>query len=133
MPGETSDLGVPQDWLRSARSDLTLARTEKRRYVLYQHLCFHAQQAAEKSLKALLLACGMTVPRTHDLAFLMDLLPPDIRLPPSMVDLPTLTKYAVQQRYPGETGPVTQREHALAVELAEETLAWAGRHLKSKS
>lgn len=127
MPHEGIHAGSPQDWLRYARSDLALARTRKSRVVLYQHLCFHAQQAAEKSLKAVLCAKGKPFPRTHDLAFLLDALPDAISIPPALVELPTLTKYAVQHRYPGECGPVTQRQRARAVQLAAEAVAWASR------
>ena len=55
MPVEPKETGSPQDWLRHARSDLALSRMPKTRAVLYQHLCFHAQQAAEKALKAVFL------------------------------------------------------------------------------
>jgi hypothetical protein len=36
--------------------------------VLYELLCIHAQQAAEKSLKAVLIHHGIAPPRTHNLA-----------------------------------------------------------------
>ena len=55
MPSETAHPGSPQDWLRHARSDLALAGVPKTGKVLYAHLCFHAQQAAEKALKGVLL------------------------------------------------------------------------------
>ncbi|WP_456427531.1 HEPN domain-containing protein [Rhodocaloribacter sp.] len=47
--------GAAADWLRYARSDLALARVEPPAGVLTEMLCFHAQQAAEKALKALLI------------------------------------------------------------------------------
>ena len=50
MPADPQP-GSPDDWLRHARSDLALARSRKGRDVLYEHLCFHAQQAAEKAIK----------------------------------------------------------------------------------
>lgn len=95
--------------------------------MLYEHLCFHAQQAAEKALKAVLLARGVTFPRTHDLAFLVDQLPQAISIPPELIDLPTLSKYAVQNRYPGDTIPVTVKHRAHAVRLAGQTVSWAKR------
>lgn len=119
--------GSPQDWLRNAQSDLTLARLRRTRGMLYEHLCFHAQQAAEKALKAVLLAHTVTFPRTHDLAFLMDQLPQAISIPPELIDLPTLSKYAVQNRYPGDTIPVTANHRTHAVRLAEQTVGWAKR------
>lgn len=125
MPDDKPDPGGPRDWLRYARSDLALARSRKTRYVLYQHLCFHAQQAAEKSLKAVLIALGKPCPRTHDLAYLLDSLPANVRVPPSLIDLPTLTKYAVQQRYPGEISILRRQHLLLAIQLAEDAVAWA--------
>jgi HEPN domain-containing protein len=117
--------GTPQDWLRYAESDLALARARKSPRMLYQHLCFHAQQAAEKALKAVLLSRGMSFPRTHDLAFLMDMLSQKVTMPPAIIDLPSLTKYAVQERYPGEGLTVTKNHRSTAVALAEQTVAWS--------
>jgi len=44
--------GSPSDWLRRARSDLALAKAPLPSGALYEDLCFHAQQAAEKAIKA---------------------------------------------------------------------------------
>lgn len=43
----------PREWLTRARSDLALARAHPEG-VLLEDLCFHAQQAAEKTIKAAL-------------------------------------------------------------------------------
>lgn len=68
MSPERPESGSGQDWLTRARSDLALARMTKTRAVLYEHLCFHAQQASEKALKAVLGSHGVPFPKTHDLA-----------------------------------------------------------------
>jgi HEPN domain-containing protein len=47
--------GSAHDWLRHAKSDLAVATQTKNADILLETLCFHAQQAAEKSLKAVLL------------------------------------------------------------------------------
>ncbi len=47
----------PLEWLNRARSDLELARSLKPDVYL-EDLCFHAQQAAEKAIKALLIHHG---------------------------------------------------------------------------
>jgi len=52
MPPEA---GSPRDWLRLAKADLAIARLELPPDGLLELLCFHAQQAAEKSIKAVLL------------------------------------------------------------------------------
>ncbi|MDD2456349.1 MAG: HEPN domain-containing protein [Kiritimatiellae bacterium] len=113
-------------WLRDAESDLALASVKKTKKIRYEHLCFHAQQAAEKALKVVLLSCDVDIPRTHDLAFLVDLLPQTLSLPPSLLLLPVLTKYAVQHRYPGQELPVNRRDYLKAIGLAQEAVAWAG-------
>ena len=48
MPHEGRFLGGPADWLRYAYSDLELARVTRPSNVLFEGLCFHAQQAAER-------------------------------------------------------------------------------------
>ena len=65
-------------------------------------ICFHAEQCAEKSLKALLLASGRLPPRTHDLVLIHRTI---VEIAPHMADLEPhclqLTDYAVAPRYPG--------------------------------
>lgn len=64
---------------------------------------FHAQQAAEKLLKAALFLAGVAPPRTHNLAALVDLARESgLRLPNECEALRWLTPYAVLYRYEGE-------------------------------
>lgn len=60
------------DWLAHARSDLKLARLGMGQDVLPEQICFHAQQAVEKSLKAVLLFRRIDFPFTHDLEELIE-------------------------------------------------------------
>lgn len=123
--------GSSQDWLRHAHSDLALAGMRKGKRLLYEHLCFHAQQAAEKSIKAVLVHHGVRVPKSHDLAYLTNLLPASVSIPPSLIQLPILTKYAVHQRYPGEALPVTAKHRRAALHLAKDAVSWASRVARS--
>lgn len=62
---------------------------------------YHAQQAVEKALKALLVLRAAPVPRSHDIGYLLGLtgLPPG--LDPAQADeLAAITSWAVQTRYP---------------------------------
>jgi HEPN domain-containing protein len=61
---------------------------------------FHAQQAVEKALKAVLAHAGVVFRRTHDIAELLDLLE-DAGLdePPYAHHLDELNPYAVEVRY----------------------------------
>ena len=87
--------GSPSDWLRYAISDLKLACVARPTEVLLEALCFHAQQAAEKALKSVLVANDIPFPKTHNLRTLLDLLPEDITPPPEVQDAASLTDYAV--------------------------------------
>ena len=55
MPPDPISPGSSEDWLRYAKADLALAQVPLPAGGLYELLCFHAQQAAEKSLKAVLM------------------------------------------------------------------------------
>lgn len=64
---------------------------------------FHAQQAAEKMLKAALFIAGAVPPRTHNLTQLLDLADASgLELPEGTEMLRWLTPYAVLYRYEGE-------------------------------
>jgi HEPN domain-containing protein len=77
-------------------------------------VCFHCQQAAEKYLKALLQESGLVVPRTHDLVNVLKLLlPGDATFAPLRRKARSLTRFAVDYRYPGEMASKRQMESAL--------------------
>ena len=101
MPPEAHAPGSPADWLQHAHSDLALARTTPLPPILFEDLCFHAQQAAEKAIKAILVACDIPVPRTHNLRTLFDLLPAEVSVPANIQEAAGLSDYAVASRYPG--------------------------------
>ncbi len=63
----------PREWLNRARSSLACAKAAIAEEYL-EDLCYQAQQAAEKSIKAVFLHRGLTVPFIHDLARLLTLL-----------------------------------------------------------
>lgn len=92
---------------------------------MYELLCFHAQQAAEKSLKAVLISRGISFPRTHDLKLLIEWLPAGMSRLPLLMDAVILTEYAVVYRYPGASEPITDEEYHNLVRLAEAVVAWA--------
>ncbi len=125
MPRECDGAGSPREWIRYAEADLDLARMPLSERGLYEHLCFHAQQAVEKSLKAVLVKLGLDFPPTHNLQRLIDLLPEDIPRTPSVLRAARLTAYAVSSRYPGVEEPVQEEEYRDAVRVAEAILDWA--------
>ena len=81
MPPENHIAGSPVDWLRYALSDLEFARITPPPNVLLEVLCFHTQQAVEKALKAVLIAHGIPVPKTHSIRMLIDLIPQNTKIP----------------------------------------------------
>ena len=125
MPSEERKPGSPGSWLRHARSDLELARIPRPAGVLYEGLCFHAQQAAEKALKAVLIARRIPAPHTHNIRSLLDLLPGDLNAPAHIQEAATLTDFAVSSRYPADFEPIEEAEYFEAVRLAEAVVSWA--------
>jgi hypothetical protein len=79
-------------------------------------LGFHAQQAAEKILKALLAARGVDYPKTHNLRVLIELLAAeDIRLPAKLAEIDRLTQFGTTFRY-DTTSSIDATERALWLE-----------------
>jgi HEPN domain-containing protein len=106
------------DWVRKAEIDretaqLTLAAT-RRSPQQAESACFHAQQCAEKYLKALLTLNAQAVPRTHDLQELALLLRryhfPALKLRSALQDL---NIYSVAIRYPGLCATAAQARRAV--------------------
>lgn len=70
----SSPAADPIEWLQRARADLKVAELIAREPELPGWtIGFHLQQAAEKALKAVLVAAGRPAPRTHDLEQLAEL------------------------------------------------------------
>ncbi|HNR88467.1 MAG TPA: HEPN domain-containing protein [Spirochaetota bacterium] len=116
--------GSPADWLRFAVSDLELARRGRSPEVMLEILCFHAQQAAEKALKALIISTGLEVPRTHNIKTLLDIIADHASIPETLTAASLLTDYSVSSRYPGISEPVTDAEYDMAIHLAQMVIAW---------
>jgi HEPN domain-containing protein len=133
MPPEQVRKGSPQDWLLHANSDLELARTGKSPKVLFETLCFHAHQAVEKAIKAVLVAHKVPIIKSHNIGALIKLLPEDIQRLPELKEAMGLTDYAVLSRYPVDLEPVTEKEYKDAVQLAEEVIQWAERSITKTS
>ncbi len=87
----------PAKWLKYAKSDLAIAELPLPAGANYETLCFHAQQAAEKSIKAILLSRAIAFPYTHSIQILIDLLPADL-VDPQLKPLMALTPYAIMTR-----------------------------------
>ena len=86
-------------------------------------VCFHAQQAVEKLLKALLVFCGVPFARTHDVIQLVQMLPRDLAPAIPLADLAPLNRYAVEARYPIGEEPLTGDEARAAIALSRRVRA----------
>ncbi len=95
---------ITKEWAEKAEGDYELAETalQSGKPREYDGVCFHAQQCAEKYLKAYLYEHSQTFPRVHDLDELIDLcLPYDSSFELQRSILNGLEHYAVEIRYPG--------------------------------
>lgn len=84
-------------WVYFAREDLRMAELAERENI-YNQVCFHSQQCAEKAIKALLLLQGKTPPHTHFLSDLLTLLAPNPFA--ASVDVQILDRFYIPVRYP---------------------------------
>ena len=94
------------EWVAKAEGDYATAGRElrARRLPNYDAVCFHAQQAAEKYLKAFVQEHAIAPPRTHSLVELLELcLPLDASFAYQRERLVRLEGYAVRYRYPGDS------------------------------
>jgi HEPN domain-containing protein len=102
--------------------------------VLPEQLCFHAQQAVEKAFKAILLHRQVDFPFTHDLTELRDTMDAaGIDVPPAFADADALTPYAVETRFPGLWGEISETDVSEALRLAEEVVRWAEEAVGSQT
>lgn len=127
MPADRPAPGSAEDWLRYAQSDLAIAKVPLPTDGLYRTLCFHAQQAAGKGIKAVLIHHGVEFPRIHSIARLIDLLPAQVPRSEDLIASARLTVYATAFRYPAEDSEqdVGHEEYREVVRLAERIVTWA--------
>ncbi len=105
------------EWIEKAEGDYSVAAENYRGdNPIYHVICFLAQQCVEKHLKAWLQENNIPIQRTHNLNDLLDLILPTI--PAWRVwqnDLSTLTKHAVDSRYPEEIATASDAENAMRI------------------
>jgi HEPN domain-containing protein len=117
---EESLRDVVRQWIRHAEEDFLVAQELMERDRLsYNPVGFHAQQAAEKFIKALLTRHSVAFPKTHSIRILLELALPAL---PDLFDrlhmAHALTPYGVEIRYPRGDPRLTRDEGAEAVRLA---------------
>ncbi len=95
-------------------------------------LGFHAQQAVEKMIKAVLARNDVVYERTHNIAYLLKLLgDASLPKPDRAGDLPNLSPWAAELRYARQPDAVPDRSEMRA--LVEKTKTWANAQLATPS
>jgi HEPN domain-containing protein len=114
------------EWLSLADRDLEAAHILSGQPRQVGNACFHAQQAAEKAMKAVYAFRGLVPPKTHDLDVLRERLDSDRdRLSSIAIACAVLSMYAVDARYPG--ADVEEEEVGPALDFAAQVLATVRR------
>lgn len=93
--------------------------------IYLEDLCFNAQQAVEKAIKAVLMQRAVEFPYVHDISQLLTLLEQAGQaIPPTVRQAKRLTRFAVFTRYPGVAPPIRPEEYAEAIRVAGEVIQW---------
>jgi len=110
---------VVKQWLEHAEEDLRLAKHAFRlsSSCPYKLVAFHAQQCAEKYLKAFLALKKVDFPYTHNISLLLEMSSGHTAWVKDLREAEILTDYAVTARYPGAE-KVTKKDAELAVKTA---------------
>ncbi len=125
MPPDDARIEDARAWLAKAEADLRAADLELAtpEAGLWGDVAFHAQQAAEKALKAFLAWHDEPFRKTHSIE---ELGRACTAMDPTLVDLVDaavpLSEYAWKFRYPGEVGDPTHEEAERAVTIARNVI-----------
>jgi HEPN domain-containing protein len=112
---------------------LRLAEKGKGKGVMLEDLCFNAQQAAEKALKAVCLYKEQDFPKTHSITRLIDVIAATgIKVPEQIKIADALTQYAVQTRYPSPVEEIELEEYKESLAIAARVVFWAEAIIEQK-
>jgi len=124
---------IVAEWMRHAWSDMTIAKMVENDAIAPEIIAFHAQQAVEKALKALLIQRQVEFPRTHIIGVLLVFCKESgYKIEENLEEAATLSRYAIASRYPGETDPITRQEAKLAADLADQVINWVESQIEKK-
>ena len=139
MPPDEYPLGRyasddPREWLGHAKSKLSLAkRWEPGDY--FEDLCFWAQMATEKAIKARLIALDVEFSYTHNIARLLgevesagEAIPDEVRAAEGLTRYSQTARYpwgeGIGPRHPGLIARVTEEQYHAAISAAEAVVDW---------
>ncbi len=111
-----------RQWLAYGDEDLRLSRHGfgLSDAAPYRLIAYHAQQCAEKHLKAYLVFHSLDFPYTHNLRRLLELCATNASWVEQLRDAEELSPYAITARYPGEDEEVSETEARRAVGIADQ-------------
>ena len=125
---------ITREWVKKAEDDFSVLERESRvkKNPSYDGICFHAQQCAEKYLKARLVEAEKEYSKTHDLNALLDKV---ISIEPLWEgfrrSLAFLSDFAISYRYPGESA--VKRDAVMARKFCRAFRIEARRVLEMKN
>lgn len=102
---------VTNEWILKAENDYQSARVllRQRSHFDFDGVCFHAQQCAEKYMKAVLTNHDLFFAKTHDLIALLEIMLTIYPLWESCREICLhLTDFATRYRYPGSSADRAQ-------------------------
>jgi HEPN domain-containing protein len=117
---------LTREWVDKAEGDFATSSREirVRKSPNYDAVCFHAQQCAEKYLKAVLQESEIPFGKTHHLIAILELtLGSDTSWELLRPQLQSLNAYSVSVRYPGEAADKAMAREALRLTVAIRTEA----------
>lgn len=108
-------------WISHAEEDLRLAQhgLKLKSSCPYKLIAYHAQQCAEKYLKAYLVSHNIDFPYTHNISLLLELCADKADWTEKIKDAEELTPFAITTRYPGEYEDVTKENAMQAIKIAK--------------
>ncbi len=116
---ENEESAEARRWLRYALEDLEAGEALlSQRTAIPRHICWLAQQSAEKAIKAALIFLQIDFPHRHDLDVLRNLLPASWSIKEQQPDLAELTEWSVEARYPGDWPEATDNDARIAMQQA---------------
>lgn len=117
------DRSLPGAWMARARDDIALAEAALERGITWGAV-YHAQQAAEKSLKGRLAGAGLPPVPTHDLLLLSHAAAArGVGVPAIETELELLQPYGIEPRYPEVSTEYSVEDAERAIEAARRVVA----------
>lgn len=122
----SEEITASKQWLAKAKNDLLNADNNlKSAEIPFDTVCCHCQQAAEKFLKAYLVANGSSYPISHDLILILEqIVPLNASAEVLRDDLALLMPYAVEVRYPDDCFMPTAEDAKEAREAGSHVVSW---------